>query len=96
MEIREDQLIAPHQGSRTSSIHEFLSAVNPQIVVFPVGYRNRFGHPSAEVLGRYSLMGIRILRTDRDGAVTVGLSRQGVAMNGERQQRRRYWHDAPP
>jgi competence protein ComEC len=62
----------------------------------PVGYRNRFGHPKAEVLGRYSGMNIRIFRTDRDGAVTVGLSKEAFDIKGERQQRRRYWHDAPP
>jgi competence protein ComEC len=94
--VTADVLLVPHHGSRTSSSAAFLAAVKPSTAVVPVGYRNRFGHPSAEVLGRYSLMGIRILRTDRDGAVTVGLSRQGVAMIGERQQRRRYWHDAPP
>lgn len=94
--VTADVLLVPHHGSRTSSSAAFLAAVKPSAAVVPVGYRNRFGHPSAEVLGRYSLTGIRILRTDRDGAVTVGLSRQGVAMNGERQRRRRYWHDAPP
>jgi len=58
--------------------------------------RPLFGHPNAEVLGRYSLMDVRIFRTDRDGAVTVSLAKQAVAIKGERQQRRRYWHDAPP
>ena len=38
--------------------------------VVPVGYRNRFGHPSREVLERYRAAGAEVLRTDRDGAVT--------------------------
>jgi competence protein ComEC len=91
-----DVLLAPHHGSRTSSSAAFLAAVHPALAVIPVGYRNRFGHPDAGVLARYSLMNVRILRTDRDGAVTVGLSRDGIAAGGERQLRRRYWHDAPP
>jgi competence protein ComEC len=94
--LAADVLLVPHHGSRTSSSAEFLAAVGPAAAVVPVGYRNRFGHPDAEVLGRYSSMNIRIFRTDRDGAVTVGLSGEGVAMKGERQRRRRYWHDAAP
>lgn len=94
--LSSDVLLMPHHGSRTSSSAEFLAAVSPSAAVVPVGYRNRFGHPNAEVLGRYSLMNTRIFRTDRDGAVTVGLSSEGVDISSERQQRRRYWHDAPP
>ena len=91
-----DVLLVPHHGSRSSSSVEFLSAVRPSIAVVPVGYRNRFGHPNAEVLARYASMNIRVYRTDRDGALTVGLSNRGFDIKGERQQRRRYWHDAPP
>ncbi len=90
-----DVLLVPHHGSRTSSSAGFLAAVRPSVAVVPVGYRNRFGHPNAEVLGRYSSMNIRIYRTDQDGALTVGLSSGGLEIAGERQQRRRYWHDAP-
>ena len=91
-----DVLLVPHHGSRTSSSTEFLAAVQPSVAVVPVGYRNRFGHPNAEVLSRYSLADIRIYRTDRDGALTVVLSSGGLEIAGERQQRRRYWHDTPP
>jgi len=91
-----DVLLVPHHGSRTSSSAEFLAAVHPSVAVVPVGHRNRFGHPKAEVMDRYSSMNTRIFRTDRDGALTVGLSSDGVDVKGERQQRRRYWHDAPP
>jgi competence protein ComEC len=59
--------------------------------VIPVGYRNRFRHPNAEVLERLS--GLRLLRTDRDGAVIVKLTSGPIEVSGERQTRRRYWHD---
>jgi competence protein ComEC len=91
-----DVLLVPHHGSRTSSSMEFLAAVRPSMAVVPVGYRNRFSHPNGEVMGRYSSMKIPIFRTDRDGALTVGLSNDGFDIRGERQQRGRYWHDAPP
>ncbi len=88
-----DVLLVPHHGSRTSSTAEFLAAVNPSIAVVPVGYRNRFGHPHADVLERVRA---KTYRTDLHGAVTVGLSGTGVQVQGERQLRRRYWHDSPP
>jgi len=36
-----------------------------------VGETNPYGHPSLELLERLEAAGVRILRTDRDGAVHV-------------------------
>jgi competence protein ComEC len=91
--LQADVLLVPHHGSRTSSSTEFLAAVRPSIAVVPAGYRNRFGHPNAEVLARYAVLDARVLRTDRDGAITVRLSPAGVTAATERQERRRYWHE---
>ncbi|WP_418315269.1 DNA internalization-related competence protein ComEC/Rec2 [Piscinibacter sakaiensis] len=87
-------LIAPHHGSRTSSIEEFIEAVGPQVVVFQAGYRNRFGHPSAEVVDRYRRRGIQVIETSRCGAWwwRGGDPLQAVC---ERERQRRYWHDRP-
>ena len=89
-------LVVPHHGSRTSSTPAFIAAVAPQIAVIAAGYRNRFGHPRAEVLARYAQAGAARPRTDRDGAVTVEFA-PGAAITavGERERRRRYWYDAP-
>jgi len=89
-EIRSDVLLVPHHGSRTSSTAEFISAVSPGWAVVPVGYRSRFGHPNAEVLARYGAAGIAIVRTDRDGAISVRLGHT-LAVESERQRRNRYW-----
>ncbi|MDD6133600.1 MAG: DNA internalization-related competence protein ComEC/Rec2 [Selenomonadaceae bacterium] len=62
-------LKAGHHGSDTSSSEEFLQAVQPGFAVFCVGRDNRFGHPKATVLRRYQEAGIKIFRTDEDGAV---------------------------
>jgi competence protein ComEC len=89
--LRADVLLVPHHGSRTSTSDAFLAAVRPSVAVVPVGYRNRFGHPHADVLARLSAL--QLLRTDRDGAVHVKVTRSGIEAMGERQRRRRYWHD---
>jgi competence protein ComEC len=91
--LRADVLLMPHHGSRSSSSAEFLAAVRPVAAIAPAGYRNRFGHPEAGVLERYRAAGARVLRTDRDGAVSARLGAAGVALEGERQARRRYYHD---
>ena len=90
--LRADLLLAPHHGSRTSSSPPFVQAVSPQLVVFPVGYRNRLGHPHRDVLERYRNAGARIYRTDRDGAVTVAIPVEGgFRVTAFRAIYRRYW-----
>lgn len=91
--LAADVLIAPHHGSKTSSTEGFVSAVNPQITVFTMGYRNRFGHPKAEVVERYRNAGSRILRSDEQGAVMFDFGQEGIAMKSWRQARPRYWQD---
>jgi competence protein ComEC len=95
-EIRADVILVPHHGSRTSSTPEFVAAVAPRWAIVTAGYRNRFGHPNAEVLQRYAGAGTSIFRTDRDGAVHVLLKGAEVRVEAERALRPRYWRVAPP
>jgi competence protein ComEC len=64
-------LKVPHHGSRTSSTEAFVRSVNPRAAVFSVQRDGRFGHPHPAVVERYSTLGTRIFRTDRDGAITL-------------------------
>ena len=90
--LHADVLVAPHHGSKTSSAAEFVREVAPRVVIFPVGYRNRFGHPHPEVIGRYGDAGSRIYRTDRDGALTVVFDAAGaIRVEPYRATYRRYW-----
>jgi len=95
-EVKAEVMLVPHHGSRTSSSAEFIQAVAPRWAIVAAGYRNRFGHPNAEVLERYTSVGTSIFRTDRDGAVHVVLKSGEVRVEGERAQRPRYWRAAPP
>lgn len=60
-----------HHGSSTSSTEEFIGAVRPACAVISVGARNRFGHPSADVLERFSRGRITAWRTDSLGAAYI-------------------------
>jgi competence protein ComEC len=71
MPPRADLLKVPHHGSRTSSSPAFLAAARPRLAVVSAGFRNRYGHPHPEVLERYRRLGCLLLRTDRDGAISV-------------------------
>ncbi len=84
-------MLVPHHGSGTSSGSDFLNAVQPEVAVIPVGYRNRYRHPKPEVLSAYEARRIKLLRTDRDGMVQVNLP--SMAITGYRQTHRRYWMD---
>jgi competence protein ComEC len=90
-DVRSEVVLVPHHGSRTSSTPEFVAAVAPRWAVVAAGYRNRFGHPHADVVGRYERAGARIARTDRDGAVSVSLTAAGIEVVSERHRRGRYW-----
>jgi competence protein ComEC len=91
-ELSADALIVPHHGSTTSSTEEFVERVGARYAVFAAGYRNRFGHPREEVLARYRRRGSAILRTDETGAVHMRFTREGIAIERERERARRYWH----
>jgi competence protein ComEC len=90
-----DVLLVPHHGSRTSSIEEFIAAVAPRWAIVPAGYRNRFGHPAREVLERYARAGVTVLRTDRDGAISVVLNGHAPRVSTERSRAPRYWRRTP-
>jgi competence protein ComEC len=90
--LRAQVLIAPHHGSKTSSLPEFVRAVDPRIVIYPVGYRNRFGHPHGDVEERYLRHGSHVYRTDRDGALTLRLGAgPAIGVTPYRATYRRYW-----
>ena len=60
-----------HHGSDTSTDSLLLAAARPVIGVVSVGRGNRYGHPTAAVLSRLAQAGVRVVRTDEEGTVSI-------------------------
>ena len=69
MNIAANLLRVGHHGSSTSSVPEFLQAVDPDYGVISLGLNNRYGHPHQEVIQRLQERDIEIYRTDQQGSI---------------------------
>ncbi len=69
--VRDNFLKVAHHGSKTSTTDPFLSAAHPAFAAISAGRDNSFGHPSPEVVERLEAAGVRVYRTDYDGAITA-------------------------
>ena len=87
-----DVLIAPHHGSGTSSTYLFLNWLKPRHVIFSAGYKNRYRHPSAKVLGRYEYLGSTIWNTAYHGALTISVDAGELVISSERIRQSRRWY----
>ena len=92
--LQSTYLIAPHHGSKTSSSIPFLEAVNPDYVLIPVGYKNRYRMPHSSVLQRYTVQSIKSLSTFSSGAITIKLGQKNNNFSPYeyRKKHLKYWH----
>ena len=67
--LAADVLKTGHHGSRNSTTEDFLARVHPRIAIISAGAENPYGHPSAEMIARLEAAHVRVLRTDRHGAI---------------------------
>lgn len=75
--LKCDILKVAHHGSKGSSCDAFLDAARPSIAVISVGKNNMYGHPNEEALDRLETRGIKVYRTDVNGAVGVDVTNRG-------------------
>lgn len=68
---RIDLLKVAHHGSASSTTEVLLDAARPRLALVSAGPRNLYGHPSTRVLARLADRGIPVLRTDRDGEISI-------------------------
>ena len=67
--LRASVLKAGHHGSKGSSSEAFLGQLHPSLALVSAGENNRYKHPNDETIERFKQRHIKILRTDKDGAI---------------------------
>ncbi len=67
---RVDILKVPHHGS-AYQYQPLLTRLAPKISLISVGIENRYGHPAAQTISVLERAGSKVMRTDRDGAISV-------------------------
>jgi competence protein ComEC len=77
-QLQAEVLKIGHHGSKNSTTAEFLAAVKPRLAIISVGEGNPYGHPNSELLERLANANVRVLRTDRDGAVHILMNGKGL------------------
>lgn len=60
-----------HHGSETGNSEGWLRRLNPEVAVISVG-ENKYGHPNEVVLKRMADLGIKVMRTDKEGDIILG------------------------
>ena len=70
-DLHSDVLFVPHHGSSHSSSPDFIRKVACRSALISAGPNNPFHHPAPSTIKRLTDAKVNILRTDRDGAITV-------------------------
>ncbi|MGK0442712.1 MAG: competence protein ComEC [Pseudohongiellaceae bacterium] len=91
-QLKADVLFAPHHGSLSSSSWPFIKRINPSVVIYSTGYKNRFNHPHQTVVKRYQALGSKKYNTATDGAIKIVYSDTSeMTIEGLRWVKRYYW-----
>ncbi|MCI5749386.1 ComEC/Rec2 family competence protein [Clostridium perfringens] len=70
-DLKADVLKLGHHGSHSSTIEEFLKAVDPSIAIVSCAKDNKYGHPHKETMSNLKKAGITVYETFRDGDITI-------------------------
>lgn len=66
-----DVMKVSHHGSAYQDLALF-DLLQPKVAMISVGAGNPYGHPAASTIAALAMRGIKVYRTDRDGAIAIG------------------------
>jgi competence protein ComEC len=78
-----DVLKVAHHGSDDAGLSALLDRTRPGLAVISVGAGNSYGHPTAGTLATLADHGVRTLRTDLDGTVTIDVRGDSIEVEGD-------------
>jgi competence protein ComEC len=82
-----DVLVVSHHGSGDPALPALLRRLRPAVALISVGAGNAYGHPAPATLDALGAAGVRVLRTDRSGDLSVsagGVDRAAGALGYDR------------
>jgi competence protein ComEC len=88
-------LIAPHHGSKTSAVKNFVNLVDPKYVLFATGFRNRYHFPHPSVVKLYQEKNVIAYNTAKTGAIQFQLNKKGAEIPPQlyRENHKHYWNN---
>ncbi len=81
IDISADVLKVGHHGSKTSSIEDFVDAVDPKYALISCGENNDYGHPHAQTMNTLRTRGIKLFRTDEQGSLIASSDGKKIKWN---------------
>lgn len=86
-------IVAPHHGSKTSALKEFIGEVQPTYVLYSIGYLNRYHFPHQEVLKTYNDFGVIAYDTVSAGTIQFTINQQDLPLPRlYRRTHQKYWN----
>ncbi|WP_432558221.1 ComEC/Rec2 family competence protein [Granulicoccus sp. GXG6511] len=82
-DLRADVFTVPHHGSGRQD-EGFFRAAGPGVALISAGENNDYGHPAAKTLRLLEQSGHQTLRTDLQGSLAVGGTRERPALTTQR------------
>ncbi|MDX6627320.1 MAG: competence protein ComEC [Solirubrobacterales bacterium] len=76
-----DVLKVAHHGSDDAGLGALLDRIRPRLALISVGAENSYGHPTPATLATLASHGVRTLRTDRDGTLTIDVVRRTISVS---------------
>jgi competence protein ComEC len=94
--LKADMIIAPHHGSKTSGLKQFIAAVNPEYVVYATGYRNRYHFPHQSVVASYEKLQVKAINTADSGTLQFKFTQNELIDPPEwhRAKHKKYWFES--
>ncbi len=77
MDISARVLLAPHHGSNSSYLPDFLRDVNPEVIVAACGFRNRYAYPGKKLRTWAAKNGVPLYNTGDHGRIRIGILPNG-------------------
>ncbi|SRR5579883_3307663 len=87
-------VVAPHHGSKTSGLPDFIATTHPSFILYATGYRNRYHFPNQSIINAYEAIHATQLNTAETGEIQFRLEKgKSVQPLIYRFLHQHYWSD---